>query len=409
MSTANVIPPAYEANGDAIDSHAPLPTSQADSISSSQLPYSSSVHFKSESNFNSSFGIKVYSSTKGTHYSSSKALNNNSHALSSFLLYYNRYSPIVQAICRGTHEESRSRTVTDSNGNTSTEYYTVKITDFYYSIDLTRFLQPGKESPNIYAKEEKVTENDVLNPLNPFVCAEETAMEYDELLKCKLSEASSELVNSYIRDGNPLKQVVLEKKIQIDYRTLRRLIHDRIRELGYRHEIQISFTMKRNHIKVRNGTVFSFFGNTKEGRLFCALSCMWVFFLPAYVIAKHCCYKEKDHVKMAREDSATDVKLCDEVVEGKVYLNECDFKNKKEYKKAVKKMSKQQKKEAKEVEKHQKVANEQIQNDKRERERKEMILNGTGRKDSCVKYFKSIWSALTPEQIYLQIVPQIHR
>eukprot|EP01135_Chromosphaera_perkinsii_P005425 Nk52_evm24s348 gene=Nk52_evmTU24s348 len=399
-------PPKYKVNGDECDdkdSHPPLPPYEANpTLELSQLPYSSSSHFKSEDDFNSSFGIHVYSSVKNNHYSSSRALNNNSNTLSSFLLYYNRYSPILKVKCRGTHEESRSRTTTDSDGNTTTEYYNVTVTDFSYNIDLTTFLHDNG-APNIYSRDERVTLNNVLHPAKPEVCADQTAMEYDELVKCKLSSASNELINSYIRDGNPLKRIELEKEVHLDRKTLRKLIYDRIRELGYRHTIHISFPMKRNRIKVRNGTLFSFFGNTKEGRFCCFCTCLCVLFLPAYLITKYCCYKEKNRGKEETGDSDDDIELFDEIAPRQIDLDESDFKNKKEYKKAVKKMRKQLKKEAKENERQRQAMIEQMEIDKKKKERRERIQNGKSQQDSCTKHLKCVWSAPTAEEIYLRI------
>ena len=358
----------------------------------------------------------MHTTCKDSHKSSSKVLNTDSHALATYLLYFNRFFPLLHVACHGTHEETRTRTSTDSDGNSRTEMHTETVTDFQYSIDLTSFIEQSQGSPDIYAYEETVPSHAIRNPSQP--CADaQSAMEYDELCKNKMSDAAHEVVNSYIRNGNPLKTMSVEKEVVMNYDNLKRLIHDRIRQLGYRHSISITFPMKRKHIRVRQKNDMSFFGNTRAGRYLCALSCMWIVFFPVYCIVKECCYKERElnenkgkEVKASCGIGPKDMESISAKIAEENDISKADFSTDREYRKAKKKRRKEFKKEIERIKlEEKKKARKGAKHDRLRRKQKE-IQTGKSQLGSCEKKLKALWGcSISSDEIYERILHQIRR
>eukprot|EP01135_Chromosphaera_perkinsii_P010292 Nk52_evm1s2094 gene=Nk52_evmTU1s2094 len=286
-----------------------------------QLPVGESVHFKDEGTFQQSLGIKVKRHGYG-YETSSKKVNQNSETLSQFLIYYNRFFPLVSLSVHGSHTELRTRTVreTDSQGRsrTRTETYTERVTDFSYRIPLTRFIDKTTGAPLMYAEYEGKGFN-YYNPSAAYVEQErlmvmqqqlnsggvQTALDYDMLLKQKLSPNADELVNRYVMNGNPAKKLKLRKYVAMDTEGLKSLVRTYIHgTLHYHGDVSLGMHYDRDEIRVRDSNAMSWLASTTCGRVTLGLSCMWIFFIPTYLIVKNCCYGEKEYEEEEEGDEA---------------------------------------------------------------------------------------------------------
>ena len=134
--------------------------------------------------------------------------------------------PRVACRVHGHHEETRHREVkrTDSEGNDywETETYYETVTDFDYSIDLTRFIYPFG-----YIQAKSGLEN------------------------------VPDLINRYLEDKNSLKSLQMQKEISFDFEQLRDQVHYYVRSLGWSRNLTVSFPKSNYTVRIYNDNCMS--------------------------------------------------------------------------------------------------------------------------------------------------------
>ena len=139
----------------------------------------------------------------------------------------------------GYHTETRERYVTreeDGERWEEREYYTEHVTDFDYSLDITNFIFPFGYITSL---------SDQLIP---------------------------EVVDEYLRNTNPLKELVMYKQVQFDFDTLEAMITGHLRAMGWYRGLTISFPQANHRVRVYPANCISKFWESCCGKLLCYAS-----------------------------------------------------------------------------------------------------------------------------------------
>ena len=159
-----------------------------------------------------------------------------------FLSTFNT-TPRVMCRVRGYHHEQRTRHVTrkDSDGNEyrEREHYTVTIDDFDYRIDISQWIFPH----GYIAAEQK----------EKFVTVEEA-------------------IDNFLKDGNVLKTLTMDKVVDFDFQFLKQQIHGYIRSLGWYRGLDISFPRCNHRVKIWKRNCLSTTWESCFGRCMCYMS-----------------------------------------------------------------------------------------------------------------------------------------
>jgi hypothetical protein len=78
----------------------------------------------------------------------------------------------------------------------------------------------------------------------------------------------------------------LDKRVIWDYENLTQLITTAIRNTGYTHTIDITYQCSANAVTAYSSSSISKVAQNTCGRIFCVLSCLWIIFLPAYLLSR---------------------------------------------------------------------------------------------------------------------------
>ncbi|RKP17940.1 hypothetical protein ROZALSC1DRAFT_30307, partial [Rozella allomycis CSF55] len=175
-----------------------------------------------------------------------------------FLTHLN--PPRVFIAARGYHHETRHHTVytKDADGRThsSVRTETITVEDFNFSIDISSFVQ--KQWSALVVVPEKDGSYRVF----------------------------SEVLDSYASSENKLKQIILRKQLDWDVQGAINMVYNVIRMTGYNHEVSVTMKLGADKIKVYSSSAISSLANNTCVRVMCFLTCLWIIFMPTYLIAR---------------------------------------------------------------------------------------------------------------------------
>ncbi|KAJ2852075.1 hypothetical protein IWW36_000654 [Coemansia brasiliensis] len=175
-----------------------------------------------------------YKRTSKGYSSCDEWLNTDARALRRFFEECNE-RPRVQVEVVGSHMEDR---------RTRRETHTRReVVDFKFSLDLTPFIH---EKGNIYG-----------------VRPNATSEPYD----------IEQVVESYVKADNVLKEIRVMKKAIWDYDAVRREILQVVKQTGYPHSVAVTFPMSNDCIKVKSHSVVGRMWRHPVTRFLCFISC----------------------------------------------------------------------------------------------------------------------------------------
>ncbi|KAJ2633993.1 hypothetical protein H4R22_000081 [Coemansia sp. RSA 1290] len=186
-----------------------------------------------------------YKRTSKGYSSSDEWLNTDARALRRFFEECNE-RPRVQVEVTGSHMEDRTvESEREVNGRTRRETHTrqEKVVDFKFSLDLTPFIH---EKGNIYG-----------------VRPDANSEPYD----------IEQVVESYVKADNALKEIRIMKKAIWDYGAVRREIQHVVKQTGYPHSVTVTFPMSNDCIKVKSHSVVSRVWRHPVTSFLCFISC----------------------------------------------------------------------------------------------------------------------------------------
>ncbi|KAI8817007.1 uncharacterized protein EV422DRAFT_260386 [Fimicolochytrium jonesii] len=172
-----------------------------------------------------------------------------------FLTHLTNSPPKGTMRCHGhydtQHHTTHTTTNADGTTSTSTTTTTTNHTVFDISITLTNYI------PRQWA----------------YLCAR------DKNGQCIPVKTA---INMYTGDSSSLKEMKLVKQIDWPLEQLTALARARIRELGFRDNLDVVITFDNNTIVARSSSGLSSFAHNTAVRCLCVISCLWLIFLPMF-------------------------------------------------------------------------------------------------------------------------------
>lgn len=184
-------------------------------------------------------------------------LNSDPKALLNFFVN-NCSAPQMFVNIRGHHIEHRTRRVArHHNGHTHyhTEHYTVDVTDFIQTYDLTPYIDP---TGMIYT---------VPDQNNQFLTV-------------------PQLLEQYVKNQNKFKSLVLNKFVQWEFQELQQAIVGAIRQAGFYKQLTITFPKQQHQVSVHTSHCLGRCARNEVVRALCIVSCLWIIGLPFYLITR---------------------------------------------------------------------------------------------------------------------------
>ncbi|KAI8612027.1 hypothetical protein BC830DRAFT_1138632 [Chytriomyces sp. MP71] len=225
-----------------------LPTQQVLMRAEAQTPFECLVGIERTSK-----GVRTHDSVVAS----------NPDALFDYFIYYIDEKPTMLVEIRGTHKHTRTETRTVSNGNggtrTETTTHTDTIIDFCFTLDASHYVAP-------------TWDRIVANPKR-------------RVQEPELGEWRA-VMEQFTRSTNPLKEIHMKKEIVWDFEHIKTSIKAAIRCTGYFHDIHVSFPKANYKVSAMADTDLSHFANSTVTRVLCFLSCLWIIFLPLFLIVR---------------------------------------------------------------------------------------------------------------------------
>ncbi|KAG0031024.1 hypothetical protein BGZ81_001874 [Podila clonocystis] len=158
--------------------------------------------------------------------------------------------PEMYLLITGYHVEKRETVSRDSKGNSTTSTRDEDVEDFRIEFDLTPFVDPRgvlHTSPDPKTGRERTLR---------------------------------QVFDEHAQDDNEFKELHLRKAVQWDYEELTRAIIHAIRSAHYRFNVEVSFPLKNDRVKVASSSPLAKFMRNPWTKAFCFLGVVGVIFYP---------------------------------------------------------------------------------------------------------------------------------
>ncbi|KAG0091148.1 hypothetical protein BGZ93_007043 [Podila epicladia] len=176
-------------------------------------------------------------------------LENDPYQLYRFFVAHND-RPEMYLLITGYHVETRKTVSKDSKGKTTTSTRLENVEDFRIEFDLTPFVDPRGV---LYTSPDPETGQE--RPLR-------------------------QVFDDHARDDNEFKELHLMKAVQWDYEELTRAIIHAVRSAHYRFNVEVSFPLKNDRVKVASSSPLAKFMRNPWTKAFCFLGVVGVVFYP---------------------------------------------------------------------------------------------------------------------------------
>ncbi|KAF8935063.1 hypothetical protein BGZ52_001722 [Haplosporangium bisporale] len=194
-------------------------------------------------------------------------LENDPYQLYRYFVAHND-RPEMYLLITGYHVEQRETVSTDSKGNRTTSSRDENVEDFRIEFDLTPFVNPRGV---LYTSPDPNTGRE---------------------------RSLRQVFDEHAQDDNEFKELHLKKAVQWDYEELTRAITHAIRSAHYRFNVEVSFPLKNDRVKVASSSPLAKFMRNPWTKAFCFVGVVGVVFYPIRE-----CYKRvrKESIKSSFE------------------------------------------------------------------------------------------------------------